>query len=84
MRICDSNVAADVLLSAFCFSVGALIVWLDVLDAKKVKSINVLKYLLISGVVFLAVDLSFKARTIAESISGYQNMLTGLRGLISS
>ena len=55
----DDLRAPLIILSVFCLFIGALITGLDFLDKKKFRKLNFLKYFLITGVVFLTIDLSY-------------------------
>jgi len=64
--------------SGVCLAIGALIVGLDVLENRPLQKIAALKHLLITGVVFLTVDLSYGGRKIAESLLPIDDKLASL------
>ena len=68
IKSADSLLVPILILSALSLLMGVLIAGLDFLETARRKKLAVLKYILCAGVVFVAVDLSYGGKEIAQSL----------------
>ena len=57
-----------ILSSLFLLTLGALVAWLDAPGKSKSRKLNFIKYALITGIVFLAIDMIYGGHKIADAL----------------